>query len=145
MISQEYDFTGVYRPGQQNLADAPSRLPNKTPRSNTESCTDRYVHNFAEQLIPTAMTTEENQECSESDPKLIQVRQCIENNQLHYKPLEQELNVTGKIILRDNRIVLPTKLRNKTIQLWWPSMDKDIQQYIQTCRRHPCQIVGKSD
>jgi hypothetical protein len=52
---QEYDFTVIYRPGPQNLADALSRLPNKTPRSNMESCADRYVHYLAEQLTPIAM------------------------------------------------------------------------------------------
>ena len=28
-------------------------------------------------------------------------------------------------------------------KLWWPNMDKDIEQHIRTC--HPCQIVGKPD
>ena len=40
MISQDYDFTRVYQPGPQNLADTLSQLPNKTPRSNMESCAD---------------------------------------------------------------------------------------------------------
>ena len=164
---QEYDFTVIYRPGTQNLADALSRLPNKTTRSNMESCADRYVHYLAEQLTPAAMNTAEIKEYSEADPELTQVRQCIENNQTHnlpnpYKSLEQELSIVDNIILRHNHIVLPKKLRSKAIQLahedhagmtktkqrirsklWWPNMDKDIEQHIRTC--HPCQIVGKPD
>ena len=114
------------------------------------------------------MNTEEIQEHSKTDPKLIQFRQCIENNQPHKLPpqnkhLEQELSIVDNIILRGNRIILPTKLRSKAIKLahedhagmtntkqripsklWWPNMDKDIEQLdIRTC--HPCQIVGKPD
>ena len=164
---QEYDFIVKYRPGPQNLADALSRLPNKTPRSNMESCADRHVHYLAEQLTPVAMNTAEIQEHSKADPELIQVRQCIQNNQPHklplqYQPLAQEMSIVDNIILRDNRIILPTKLRSQAIKLahedhagmtktkqrirsklWWPIMDKDIEQHIRTC--HPCQIVGKPD
>ena len=35
-----------------------------------------------------------------------------------------------------------TKQRIRS-KLWWPNMDKDIEQHIRTC--HPCQIVGKPD
>lgn len=70
---QEYDFTVIYRPGPQNLADALSRLPNKIPRSNMESCADRYVHYLAEQLTPIAMNTAEIDEHSKTDAELIQV------------------------------------------------------------------------
>ena len=164
---QEYDFTVIYRPGPQNLADALSRLPNNNLRSNMESCADRYVHYLAEQLTPVAMNTAEIQEHSKNDPELIQVRQCIEKNQPHmlppqYKSLEQELGIVDNIILRGNRIILPAKLRNKAIELahedhagmtktkqrirsklWWPCMDKDIERHIRSC--HPCQIVGKPD
>ena len=119
---QEYDFTVIYRPGPQNLADALSRLLNNNLRSNMESCADRYVHYLAEQLTPVAMNTAEIQEHSKNDPELIQVRQYIEKNQPHrlppqYKSLEQELGIVDNIILRGNRIILPVKLRNKAIEL----------------------------
>ncbi|CAB4035276.1 Hypothetical predicted protein [Paramuricea clavata] len=67
---QEYDFTVIYRPGPQNLADALSQLPNNIPRSNMESCADRYVHYLAEQLTTIAMNTEEIQEHSKTDPRI---------------------------------------------------------------------------
>ena len=90
---QEYDFTIKYRPGPQNLADALSRLPNKTPISNMESCDDRHVHYLAEQLTPVAMNTAEIQEHSKTNPELIQARQCIQNNTVnrsHNKSLNQK-------------------------------------------------------
>ena len=83
-----------------------------------ESCADHYVHYLAEQLTPVAMNTAEIQEYSNPDPGLIQVRQCIENNQPHrltpqYKSFQQELSIVDSIILRGNRIILSPKLRNK--------------------------------
>ncbi|CAB4030827.1 Hypothetical predicted protein [Paramuricea clavata] len=102
------------------------------------------------------MNTEGIQKHSKTDPELIQVRQCIEYNQPHklppqYKPIEQELSIADNIILRGNRIILPTKLRSKAIKLahedhagmtktkqrirsklWWANMDKDIEQHIRT-------------
>ena len=82
---QEYDFAVIYRPGTQNLADALSRLLNKTLRSNMESCADRYIHYPTEQLTPAAINTAEIIKYSEANPVLTQVRQCIENNQTHSK------------------------------------------------------------
>ena len=82
-----------------------------------ESCADRYVHYLAEQLTHIAMNTEEIQEHSKTYPELIQVRQCIENNQPcklppQYKPLEQELSIVDNIILR-----WQSNLRSKAIKL----------------------------
>lgn len=132
-----------------------------------ETCADRFVHYLAEQLTPSAMSTEEIQDHSADDPELTQVRQCIINNQKYklppqYKQVAQELCIVNNIVLRNKRIVLPSKLRNKAIllahedhagmtkckqrirsKLWWPNMDKDIEHHIRSC--HPCQIVGKPD
>jgi len=102
---QEYDFQVVYRPGSNNIADPLSRLSIQVPRSNMESCADRFVHFLTEQLTPTAMNTE-----ARLDPDLTQIRQGISNNQFHkipkpYQPIANELSITDDIILRGNRIV----------------------------------------
>ena len=51
-----------------------------------ETCADRFVHYLAEQLTPSAMSTEEIQDHSADDPELTQVRQCIINNQKYKLP-----------------------------------------------------------
>jgi len=121
---QEYDFQVVYRPGSNNIADPLSRLSIQVPQSNMESCTDRFVfvHFLTEQLTHTAMNTEEIREASRLYPDLTQVRQGISNNQFHkipkqYQPIANKLSITDDIILRGNRIILPTNLKNKAIAL----------------------------
>ena len=113
---QECDFTVIYRPGPQNLADALSRLANNNLRSNMESCADRYVHYLAEQLTPVAMNTGEIQEHSKNDPELIQeqptsqastsvqiLRARIEHRR-QYHTTWQSHHSTGKTTKQSNRI-----------------------------------------
>ena len=71
---QEYDFKVVYRPGSTNLADLLSRLSNQPkPRSNMESCADRYINHLTTHLAPRAMSVEEIQQASLEDPELCTV------------------------------------------------------------------------
>ena len=83
---QEYDFTVIYRPGPQNLADPLSRLPIKTQRSTKEGTADRHVSYLAEHLTPTAMDTAEIEDHSKDDPELAQIREAIMNNQSQKLP-----------------------------------------------------------
>lgn len=110
------------------------------------------------------MSIEEIQQASVQDPEFSQIRNCLETNQLHKtsKTLQvHELCVSNQqILLRGNRIVLPTKLRKQAItlahedhagitkskqrmrsKLWWPQMDKEIEEHVKFC--HPCQLVAQ--
>lgn len=163
---QEYDFKVVYRPGANNLADSLSRLPTPAPRSNMEACADRYVHYLARELTPQAMDTAEVQQVSRDDAELNQIRECIASNQLHklpasYRQIAKEISITPEdVVLRGNRIVLPTELRARAIalahedhagmtrckqrlrsKLWWPHMDQEVENHIQRC--HPCQVTSR--
>ena len=163
---QEYDFKVVYRPGKTNLADPLSRLANQHPRSNMESCADRYVNYMTNHLAPRAMSVEEIQKASLEDPELRAVRELLTSNQVYkmatpYKTIADELCITDhSILLRGTRIVLPTTLREQAItlahedhagmtrckqrlraKLWWPNMDKEIEDHIKSC--HPCQTTAR--
>lgn len=168
---QEYDFNVVYRPGISNLADPLSRLPKdantRNRRSNMEACADRYVCYMTQFQTPKAMKLEEIQKATLEDPELKQIKQCLQNNQLHklpkaYRLISNELCITTQdILLRGDRIVLPTKLRQQAIslahedhagmvrckqrlrsKLWWPEMDKQVEERIRCC--HPCQLISSS-
>lgn len=69
-----------------------------------------------------------------------------------YKPFENELCFAGKILLRGDRMVIPEKLRERTLQLaheghpgmtvmkrrvrskvWWPKIDQDVESIVRKC------------
>ncbi|XP_055543013.1 uncharacterized protein K02A2.6-like [Wyeomyia smithii] len=70
----------------------------------------------------------------------------------HYQSFSKELGVINGIIVRDDRIVLPSKLRSRALDIahrghpgvvgmrrnlrekvWWPYMDRDVGDRIQEC------------
>ena len=131
-----------------------------------EACADRYVRYLAEQLTPRAMKIKEIQQASAEDEELTQIRDNLRKNKPHklpsqYKHISEELCITYQnILLRGNRIVLPTKLRQRAIslvhedhagmtkckqrirsKLWWPQMDPQIEEHIKSC--HPFQVTSR--
>jgi hypothetical protein len=98
------------------------------------------------------MKLEEIQRETLADLELQQIKQNLQNNQVHklpkaYKVITYELCITDHdILLWGDRIVLPNKLRQQAIslahkdhaglvrckqclrsQLWWPEMDKQVE------------------
>ena len=142
----------------QNLKHALTR--------NMEKRADRYVNYLTNHLAPRAMSVEEIQKALLEDLELRTVRQLLTSNQVYkmvkpYKTVADELCITDQsILLRGTRIVLPTTLRERAItlahedhagmtrckqrlraKLWWPNMDKQIEDYITSC--HPCQTTAR--
>lgn len=115
--------------------------------------------------MPLALTAKEVEVASAKDPCLTMVRESVTTGDwtrlsgTMYKALSDELWVMGQIVMRGNRIVMPESLWSQVILLahdghqgmartkarlrekvWWPQMDKQVEQYIKTC--YPCQLVG---
>ena len=159
----------MYRLGPKNLADPLSRLPKQSFNdilSNMEACADRYVHYLFQYLAPRAMSIEEIQQAFTNDPELALIRSCLQTNKLYkipkpYQSVVDALCTTNQeILLRGNRIVLPTKLGKRAIflahedhagitkckqrirtKLYWPQIDKQIEEHVKCC--HPCQLVAQ--
>ena len=77
-----------------------------------------------------------------------------------YLPVRGELSVTGKLVLRGTRIVIPKQLRCQVLELaheglpgivamkqrsgtkvWWPGIDKEVERACKTF--HGCQLVSQ--
>ena len=103
------------------------------------------------------MTTREIEEASEEDEELIELRACIDEGSWKGDKLKQYI---GKLILRDTRIVIPSKLRTRVLVLaheghpetvsmkqrlrpkvWWPGIDRQAERFCKTC--HGCQLVSR--
>uniref|UniRef100_A0A672G681 Reverse transcriptase RNase H-like domain-containing protein n=1 Tax=Salarias fasciatus TaxID=181472 RepID=A0A672G681_SALFA len=133
---QPYDFAVVYRKGAENPADYMSRHPASTQHglhTRATKVAEDYVNFMAQQATPKAMTLSEIQEETLKDPLLKKVSEHARHNTWHtikkdsqdatalqkYKQISGELTVspTDDIILRGLKIVIPSALEDKVLQL----------------------------
>ncbi len=164
---QPYNFKVTHLPGRQNIADSLSRLlgeASKTVRHVHNS--EEYVKFIAVSATPSALTTREVEEASESDPELKEVRSAINSghfgNCKAYVPIANELCCIVQLVLRGTRIVVPKALQPRALALaheghlgivgtnqhvrskvWWPGMDRAAEKYCKSC--HGCQVVSRPD
>ena len=149
----------VYRPGKddENPADFMSRHPNHQVTTE-RNVADEYVNYVCTNAVPKAMTLQEIQGETEKDSTLQSLIKAIETYRwtdseiLDYKRLKDELLVYSGVVLRGNRIVVPSKLREIAIELahlghqgivktkrlirekvWFPGIDKMVKEKVDNC------------
>ena len=163
-----YNCHLVYRPGKdaENPADFMSRHPN-LQATVERNVADEYVNYVCTNAVPKAMTLQEIQAETEKDSTLQSLIKAIETDRwtdpeiLDYKRLKDELLVYSGVILRGNRIVVPSKLRERAVELahvghqgivktkrlirekvWFPGIDKMVKDKVDNCLA--CQAVTPS-
>ena len=122
---QPYRFKVVYEPGPLNAADGLSRSPSKSKKNDSDwNEADEYVKFVTKHAKPIAMSLENISEKSMDDKILNAVRESIDtgkwgaNEEIQsYRKIKDELCVDGDLILRNTRIVMPSELRDQTLQL----------------------------
>ena len=120
---QAYDMKVVYRPGKTNIADCLSRL--NTAKTQTKQETVDVAQLIAEHSLPCALLMEELQRVSAEDGELTELRDHVVSGNwvtatskvASYLPVKDELCVFENLVLRGTRIVIPTILRKKLLQL----------------------------
>ena len=154
-----YNCHLVYRPGKddENPADFMSRHPSHQATVE-RNVADEYVNYVCTNAIPKAMTLQEIQAETEKDSTLQSLIKAIETDCwtdseiLDYKRLKDELLVYNGVVLRGNRIVVPSKLRERAIELahvghqdivktkrlirekvWFPGTDKMVKEKVDNC------------
>jgi len=171
MRIMSYQFKVIYRPGKANIADPLSRLISPDYDCN-ENKSLSVLSNKAEEYIkwivsfsePKAIPIDQIEEESSNDEEILQVKRAMQEKNWQdktklFKPFEYELCFIGDILLRGSRIVIPQKLRERTLQLaheghpgmtvmkrrlrakvWWPEIDKHTEEFVKKCR--DCILVG---
>lgn len=160
---QSYNFKIVYSPGKKNIADSLSRLcsDNKSPQPFDD---DNYLNLVVDHYRPVAITLRELRQACEGDSELNLVRNGIYNNSWDqsvntYKVFEQELCFQDNLLLRGNKIVIPSCLRSKVLaaaheghpgivamkmrlrsKVWWPKIDRDAEHCVRSCKG--CTLVS---
>ena len=163
---QEFKFTIKHIPGKTNPTDILSRMPLQNLIEKSRLRTEEYINQILRFSLPEAIKLEDVQEHSEKDSELGLIKLALSsdnwaNKEIEaYKKVKDELTWVKGILLRQSRIVMPRDLRNRCLELvhknhmgivkckehlrskvWWPAIDKQIEQYIRNCKA--CQLVSK--
>lgn len=162
---QSYKFKVIYKPGKNNIADSLSRLVViESPHPSFDYGTEEYVNHILTNAAPIAIKLIEIETASTNDGIIREVKDGLYKNKWSerttpYKLFETELCFAGNILLRGNRIVIPEKLRLRTLELaheghpgitvmkrrlrlkvWWPKIDNEAESFVKKC--HGCTMVS---
>ncbi|XP_055603889.1 uncharacterized protein K02A2.6-like [Uranotaenia lowii] len=115
----------------------------------------------------SAITLKEIQKETEADQVLMAVINALKTDKwekelFRYQAFQNELGSIDGIVVRNDRIVLPKKLRSRALQiahkghpgivamrrnlrekLWWPCMDRDVNETVQQCAG--CSAVSRQN
>ncbi|XP_033739145.1 uncharacterized protein LOC117326501 [Pecten maximus] len=120
---QPYTYTVKHISGVKNIADSLSRLLVKEEVKQLRRDKTEYVKFTVDSSIPTATKTEEIEEESHKDADLQNIRECLLSGKwekLHntnYLLIKDELCCVRNIVLRGTRLVMPTSLRGRILEL----------------------------
>ncbi|XP_062549944.1 uncharacterized protein K02A2.6-like [Armigeres subalbatus] len=154
---QQYDFTVESIPGNENIADALSRLIIEGDPTEAFDDSSEYHVLFALEAGNMELNWNEIELGAEVDKEQIEVRECIQQGkwtkQLQaYECHAKQLRLLGALIFKEDRVILPYGLRTKALELahqghigaasmkrilrnhfWWPGMSGEVQKYIDGC------------
>lgn len=166
---QAYKYRVVYEAGKTNIADPLSRLVKaETQKSESSPSMDElYICWVATEAVPAAMSMTELETESANDPLLIEVREAIRTGKWdrlsssRFRAVKEELCLYNNLVLRGTRIVIPERLKERTLALaheghpgivamknrlrskvWWDGIDKDAERSVKKCES--CQLVQKT-
>lgn len=163
-----FDFEHVA--GSSNIADAASRIG--ILRNDPQFGAEQESHELcfvaanpgaiSEQML--ALTNKEVQDESLKDVELQMVSSYLGKHGkwpaeiVKYEPFQGNLYTHGGVLMKDEKMVLPAKLRGRALRvahrshpgmstmknilrqgLWWPGMDREIENFVKSC--HECQMV----
>ncbi|XP_055524178.1 uncharacterized protein K02A2.6-like [Wyeomyia smithii] len=159
---QSFSFIVKYRKGTGYIADSLSRLVDNSPPEEFDAESTFMVLAI---IKSAAIDVTDVEKVVESDSVLKVVKECLQTGQWdhpHAKPFlpfKNELGCVGELLVRGDKLVVPTSLRSRMIDLaneahpgesvmkrrlreraWWPGMDKDITQCVALCEE--CRLEG---
>lgn len=156
---QSFKYRVIYRSGKSNLADSLSRLSENVDNEPFDEECEQYIRAIIENVSQPACTIQQIEEESSQDEELKELKEAIETDDWthekvrDYKVFKEELCISGEIVLRGTKIIIPSKLRQKILQLaheghpgeklmkqrlrekvWWPKIDREAENIVKTCR-----------
>lgn len=161
---QAFDYQISHIPGHQNIADSLSRLATlqPVPFDPEEEIFIREI--AASAATASALKWEEIEEQSRNDLEIREIiHKILKGDQkdlpLAYKVIANELCIVGDVLMRVDRIVMPSKLRERVLHLaheghpgirlmkshlrsnvWWPKIDQEAEKFVKNCKG--CTLVS---
>ncbi|XP_028418333.1 uncharacterized protein K02A2.6-like [Dendronephthya gigantea] len=133
---QPYEFSVVYKPGEDNPADYLSRHPDLTTKLSRreEKVAEEYINYVFTNAIPKALTQEEIMVATKEDATLQAVILALNTGKWYNVKSTENINMTvfnalarvktdlatanaGNTLLRGTRIVIPQSLQSRVIRL----------------------------
>ncbi|XP_062557693.1 uncharacterized protein K02A2.6-like [Armigeres subalbatus] len=155
---QPYDFCVKHIPGTSNISDVLSRLSVKAETTTDipfDEATEHYLCAIGDG--PAAISLQQIKDETIRDEVLQAVSKALQSHEwspglISYQAFSNELGIIDGIIVRDERIILPSSLRRRALviahrghpgivtmrrnlreKVWWPYMDRDVREYTQEC------------
>lgn len=167
----QYNFQHI--PGHTNIADAPSRIARKQEaivfdmdKKWQDLCIVTADTNLIQEHL-LAVTNEQVTTRMQEDEELQSVIKNLTNKErwpekiLKFQPFQSQMYVVGKILMKNEKMVLPDSLKTSTLRaahrghpgmstmknllrlgVWWPKMDHEIEKYVESSPA--CQLVTKT-
>lgn len=154
-----YDYKVIYKPGNTNIADPFSRLCQTLPsKESFDEISEAWIREIAELARPKAIVMDEFQRASKDDEWMQSVKNALHSGKWpaelrNIELIKNEICFTEDIMLRGTRVVVPTSLQERTLELahlthfgesgmkgllrskvWWPDIDRNIKNYVKGCR-----------
>ncbi|XP_062535602.1 uncharacterized protein K02A2.6-like [Armigeres subalbatus] len=161
---QTFDYNILYVSGKDNVADPLSRLAVQEPKP-FDHAEEIFVREIATQAANcAALTWDEVVLATETDEEILNVLHIlktgdVQNLPIEYRVVSNELCDFQGVLLRGDRIVIPTSLREKVLitaheghpgivmmkshlrsNVWWPKMDNAVELFVKRCRG--CTLVA---
>ena len=119
---QPYDLQIVYEPGASNIADLMSGLPVSSDLPEVIDDAKDYILMLSVDAVPHAMLWSEIQVASDFCPVIQTIKGAITTGKwdkcsVSVKAVKDELSVCDGVILRGSRILIPSSLRGKVLEL----------------------------
>lgn len=151
-----YDFVVEIIPGENNIADALSRLVEF--QSFNEVAGEHVLRIMVTEKVPRKMSLEEIRIATESDPKLMKVVESLQtgdwqNVEAEYAAFKDDIcNVDG-ILLKNDRIIIPGVLESSLVRraheghpgegrmkrrlrmkVWFPKLEQKVTAFVKNCK-----------
>ena len=155
-------YSLIYQPWKNylNSADYLSHHPHHKPEK--DNAAEAYISYVVQNTIPKSITPEEAKKARKEDSLLQKVKAAVANGRWNnpqlsnFSPFKEKLSIINVLILRRHRLVTPSKLRKRMIDIahhsdqsidkikqlieekvWFPRIDKPVEETVHSCI--PCQ------